>query len=104
MYNYTKHYINGEWVESTGSETIDVINPATEEKIGAISSGTEEDLDKAVKAAREAFPAFSQTSKEERVQLLENIVKEYEKRKDDLSRKSSVHRFLSQKKSNIKWD
>src|SRR5699024_11005063 len=83
MYNYTRHYINGEWVESTGGETIDVINPAKEEKIGAISSGTKEDLDKAVKAAREAFPAFSQTSKEERIQLLENIVAEYEKRKDD---------------------
>ncbi|SER70866.1 aldehyde dehydrogenase (NAD+) [Gracilibacillus ureilyticus] len=83
MYNYTKHYINGEWVESTGSETIDVINPATEEKIGTISSGTTDDLDKAVKAAKEAFPAFSQTSREERVQLLENIVREYEKRKDD---------------------
>ncbi|MFC4402932.1 aldehyde dehydrogenase family protein [Gracilibacillus xinjiangensis] len=84
MYNYTRHYINGEWVESTGSETIDVINPATEEKIGEISSGTKEDLDKAVKAAKEAFPSFSQTTKEERVQLLDNIVSEYEKRKDDL--------------------
>ncbi|KAB8129166.1 aldehyde dehydrogenase family protein [Gracilibacillus oryzae] len=83
MYNYTKHFINGEWVESTGSETIDVINPATEEKIGEISSGTEEDVDRAVKAARAAFPSFSQTSKEERVQLLENIANEYEKRKDD---------------------
>ncbi|MDX8044562.1 aldehyde dehydrogenase family protein [Gracilibacillus sp. S3-1-1] len=83
MYNYTKHYINGEWVESTGSETIDVINPATEEKIGEISSGTKEDLDMAVKAAKAAFPTFSQTSKEERIKLLERIANEYEKRKDD---------------------
>ncbi|UOQ86846.1 aldehyde dehydrogenase family protein [Gracilibacillus salinarum] len=82
MYNYTKQFINGEWVESTGNETIDVINPATEEKIGTISSGTEEDLDKAVQAAKEAFPSYSQTLREERVQLLENIAKEYEKRKD----------------------
>ncbi|SDI53671.1 aldehyde dehydrogenase family protein [Natribacillus halophilus] len=84
MRNYTKHYINGEWVESTGSETMDVINPATEEPAGRISLGTQEDLDRAVKAARAAFPSFSTTSKAYRVELLENIAKEYEKRKDGL--------------------
>ncbi|GGJ91117.1 putative aldehyde dehydrogenase [Lentibacillus kapialis] len=84
MRNYTKHYINGEWVESTGSETMDVINPATEEVTGRISAGTKEDLNKAVQAAREAFPSFSSTSVAYRVELLENIAKEYEKRKDDL--------------------
>lgn len=84
MKNYLKHYINGEWVESTGSETMDVINPATEEVIGSISMGTEEDLNRAVKAARDAFPSFSQTSKEYRIELLEKIADEYEKRKDEL--------------------
>ncbi|UJL45382.1 aldehyde dehydrogenase family protein [Virgibacillus sp. NKC19-16] len=84
MRNYTKHYINGEWVESTGSETEDVINPATEEVTGRISLGTEEDLDRAVQAARDAFPSFSTTTKEYRAELLENIAKEYENRKDDL--------------------
>ncbi|WP_440897504.1 aldehyde dehydrogenase family protein [Amphibacillus sp. Q70] len=83
MYHYTKHFINGEWVESTNNETIDVINPATEQKIGTISSGTKEDVDKAVKAARAAFLSFSNTTKEERIQLLENIAREYEKRKDN---------------------
>ncbi len=84
MRNYLKHFINGEWVESTGSKTIDVINPATEEVIGQISDGTKEDLDKAVAAARAAFPSFSQTTKEERIQLLNRIADEYEKRKDDI--------------------
>ncbi len=84
MRDYLKHYINGEWVESTGSETMEVINPATEEVMGHISMGTEEDLDRAVKAARDAFPSFSQTSKEYRVELLEKIADEYEKRKDEL--------------------
>ncbi|CDQ42017.1 MULTISPECIES: aldehyde dehydrogenase family protein [Virgibacillus] len=78
-----KHFINGEWVESTGSETIDVINPATEEIIGQISSGTSEDLDKAVDAAKAVLPAFSKTTKEERIQMLESIAAEYEKRKDE---------------------
>lgn len=84
MRNHLKHFINGEWVESTGSKTIDVINPATEEVIGRVSDGTKEDLDKAVAAARAAFSSFSETSKEERIRLLNRIADEYEKRKNDL--------------------
>ena len=61
-----------------------MINPATEELIGRISDGTKEDLNKAVAAARAAFPSFSQTSKEERIELLLRIAEEYEKRKDDI--------------------
>lgn len=80
----TKHYINGAFVESTGNEVIDVINPATEEVIGQISNGTAEDVDRAVQAAKEAFPAFAETTKEERIELLNNISTEYEKRKKEL--------------------
>lgn len=84
MRDKLKHYINGEWVESTGSETMEVINPATEEVMGHISLGTDKDLDRAVQAARTAFPSFSQTSRQYRIDLLEKIAAEYEKRKDDL--------------------
>ncbi|CDQ20443.1 Putative aldehyde dehydrogenase [Halobacillus karajensis] len=84
MRNYLKHYINGEWIESTGNEIEEVINPATEEVIGKISLGTNEDLDKAVQAARDAFPSFSQTSKEKRIELLKEIAAEYENRKEDI--------------------
>ncbi len=49
---YNKFYINGEWVEPAGRETIDVINPATEEAFATISMGTAEDVDAAAKAAR----------------------------------------------------
>nr|WP_309100162.1 aldehyde dehydrogenase family protein [Fredinandcohnia onubensis] len=79
-----KHFINGEWVQSTGSKTIDVLNPASEEVMGQISAGTKEDLDKAVEAAKSAFPSFSQTSKRERIHLLNRIADEYEKRKNEL--------------------
>lgn len=84
MLNHTKQYINGEWVNSTGTDTIEVINPATEEVVGKISSGTEEDVNRAVQAAKEAFPAFSKMSVDDRIKLLEAIAEEYEKRKDDL--------------------
>lgn len=76
MRNQVKHFINGEWVESTGSETIDVVNPATEEVMGKISSGTSEDLDKAVAAAKAVLPTFSNSTKEERIQWLHNIVED----------------------------
>lgn len=58
MRNQEKHFINGEWIASTGNETTEVINPATEEVIGTISLGTKEDLDKAVKGCSYRLPFF----------------------------------------------
>ncbi|APC47841.1 aldehyde dehydrogenase family protein [Virgibacillus halodenitrificans] len=84
MRNVLKHYINGEWINSTGNETTEVINPANKEVIGKISLGTEEDLDKAVQAAREAFSSYSTTTREQRIDLLEKIAAEYENRKEEL--------------------
>ncbi|WP_121615307.1 aldehyde dehydrogenase family protein [Virgibacillus halodenitrificans] len=84
MRNVLKHYINGEWIKSTGNETTEVINPANKEAIGKITLGTEEDLDKAVQAAREAFSSYSTTTREQRIDLLEKIAAEYENRKEEL--------------------
>ena len=70
---HDKIYINGEWVPSTGTGTIDVINPATEEVMGRIPDGTAEDVDRAAKAAAQAFPAWSQTPLEERVAYIRKI-------------------------------
>jgi aldehyde dehydrogenase (NAD+) len=61
-----KLFINGQWTPSTGAGTLDVTNSATEQVMGRIPDGTAEDVDKAVKAARAAFPAWSQLSLEER--------------------------------------
>jgi acyl-CoA reductase-like NAD-dependent aldehyde dehydrogenase len=68
-----KIYINGEWVPSSGTGTIDVINPATEEVMGRIPDGTAEDVDRAARAAAAAFPAWSQTPLEERVEFIRRI-------------------------------
>ena len=85
MRDYTKFYINGEWVGPAAPKTLDVINPATEEACGRISLGAVADVDRAVAAARAAFPAFSRTSREDRVALLERIVAEYKKRYNDMA-------------------
>lgn len=84
--NDTKFYIDGEWVEPATPNHFDVINPATEDVAGQISLGSAVDVDRAVKAARRAFPAYAATTREERLDLLRRIIKLYEAREDELSR------------------
>ena len=76
-------YINGQWVQSESSETIEVINPANEKIIGHVAAGTKEDINKAVIAASNAFQTFQYSSKDDRIELLNNIVAEYENRYQD---------------------
>ncbi|HVZ00039.1 MAG TPA: aldehyde dehydrogenase family protein [Dongiaceae bacterium] len=90
MSNHLKHYINGAWVDPVKAGTIDVINPATEEAYTKIAAGSAGDVDRAVAAARAAFPAFSQTGKAERLALLKRIAAAYEKREEDLAQAVSA--------------
>ena len=80
MYDCTRNYINGEWLESSAGEVHDIINPATEQSIGKISHGTAEDVDLAVAAARAAFEEFSRWTREQRLALLEDITQAYKAR------------------------
>ena len=80
MSNREKFYINGEWVEPSTSDRLDVINPATEESIGQVPLGGQEDVDKAVAAAVAAFESFGSTTKEERIELLSKIIDVYKTR------------------------
>ncbi|KXS09404.1 aldehyde dehydrogenase family protein [Gonapodya prolifera JEL478] len=75
-----------QWVDPVGPiRTHDVINPATEEVYARIALGSKEDVDRAVQAAKDAFPAFSVTSPEYRAELLEKIVVAYNKRKEAIA-------------------
>ena len=78
-------YINGQWVKSSGTETVDVINPATEKAVAEISLGDSVDVDRAVAAARKAFRSYSQTPVAERVDLLTTIREIYKRRLDDVA-------------------
>ena len=80
-----QHYIDGKWVNSEGGQRREVINPATEEPCVVISVGTQADVDKAVAAARRAFKSFSQTTREERLELLNRIVAELKNRGPELA-------------------
>ena len=66
-------YINGKWIPASGEGSIEVVNPATEQCIGSVPVGSATDVESAVSAARAAFPAWSQSSIEERQGYLNEI-------------------------------
>ena len=78
MYDFRKFFIDGAWVTPEGRRELDVVNPASEEVVGKILLGTAEDVDAATQAARRAFESFSQTSREDRIALLERIIKVFQ--------------------------
>ncbi len=78
-------YINSEWIDSTGDEIADVLNPATEEVIAKVPVGTTDDVDKAVAAAKAAFPAWNATPIEDRIDLMEKFYTAIEARKDEIA-------------------
>jgi acyl-CoA reductase-like NAD-dependent aldehyde dehydrogenase len=81
-----KLFIDGEWVPSAGTGTIDVIDASTEEVIGRIPDGTASDVDAAVAAARRAFPAWSATSRDERAKHLRALSEGLAARGEELGR------------------
>jgi len=83
MKRYENFYINGAWIMPEGRQTLEVLNPATEQAFATISLGTAADVDAAVSAARRAFTSFSQTSQTERVELLRAILARYMVRYDE---------------------
>lgn len=84
MREYLQFYIDGKWVDPVEPKTADVINPATEEVSGRISVGSVADVNKAVAAARKAFTSWSETTREQRLEVLLAIQAEYERRKQDM--------------------
>jgi aldehyde dehydrogenase (NAD+) len=85
MQHLHQFYIDGQWIDPVGQGQISVINPATEEAAATIATGSAADVDKAVAAARRAFPAYAQTSREDRLDLLSRIIEVYRRRSNDLA-------------------
>lgn len=85
MSNHLNFFIGGKWVGPVVPATLDVIDPSTEEAYTKISVGSKPDVDKAVAAAKAAFPAFSQTTKAERLKLLKRILEVYNERYEDIA-------------------
>lgn len=80
MLELGKFYIDGAWVEPAEASWMDLVDPATEEAYGRLALGSAADVDRAVAAARRAFPAYAATPVEERVALLRRILDIYTRR------------------------
>ena len=85
-----QNYINGEWLPSSGTETVDIINPATGEQIGLCPLGTAGDVDTAVAAAKQAFVSWRQTPVIDRVQPLFRLKTLFEDAAEDLARQVTI--------------
>ena len=78
-------YIDGKWVAASGEGTIEVVNPTTEQCIGSVPVGNAVDVESAVAAARAAFPAWSASSIEERIDVLNSISAALKERGEEIS-------------------
>ncbi len=85
MTDFTKFYIDGEWVEPEGRGTLEVIDATTEAVFATVPDGAPGDIDRAVAAAKAAFPAWSSQPAEERGKLLRRVAEELEARRDEIA-------------------
>ena len=90
MLDKRKFYIDGEWVDPVKKNDFEVINPCNEDPCGIISLGSKDDTDNAVKAAKTAFESFKETSKEERLDLLEKLLTVYKRRFGEMAEAISL--------------
>ncbi|UTW60207.1 aldehyde dehydrogenase family protein [Kordiimonas sp. SCSIO 12603] len=81
----TRFYIGGEWVSPEGKDFGDVVNPATEQVVAKVAYGNQNDVDKAVAAAKAAFPSFARTSIAERKELISAINAKLIERNEDIA-------------------
>src|SRR3954467_14181107 len=78
-------YVDGAWIASTGTGTLPITNPFTEEVIGTVPEGTPEDVDKAATAAARAFEEWSQTSLDDRVKYCTRIAEGLQARQQEVA-------------------
>ena len=90
MLDKRNFYINGKWVKPSKPNDFGVINPSNEETFATISLGAKEDIDAAVKAAKNAFNIWKETSKTERINFLEKLLKNYKKRFNEMAEAMSM--------------
>ena len=79
-------YINGQWTAAKGNKSIDVINASTEEVMGRVPAGTQDDVNAAVAAARAAFDGWSARPAAERAAFLQKIQEGLKARMEEIGR------------------
>ncbi len=90
MLDKRKFYINGKWVLPSKTKDYEVINPSNEEPFAIISLGSNQDTNAAVNAAKVSFNEWKETSKHERISLLEKLLIIYKKRANEMAEAISM--------------
>ena len=85
MTDYTRFYIGGEWVQPVGTGKLEVLDPASETVFATVPEGVPEDIDRAVAAARAAFPGWWDTPAAVRGELLGQVADLLEQRRDEVA-------------------
>jgi aldehyde dehydrogenase (NAD+) len=86
MKDCRQFYIAGKWVDPHATHDFTVINPANEEAIATISLGSAGDVDRAVAAAKSAFETYSETSVDQRLDLLRRIAEVYQSKMEEMAK------------------
>ncbi len=80
-----KNYIGGEWVDATGDDTFETVNPATGDVLGSFPRSSEADVDRAVEAAKEAYQSWRLTPAPRRAEILFRVAQRFVDRKEELT-------------------
>jgi 1-pyrroline dehydrogenase len=84
-----KNFVGGEWVDAVDGGTAEILNPATGETIAEVPQGTQADVDRAVEAAKRAWPEWRETTPQERAEMLLKLADAIEAHTDELARVES---------------
>ncbi len=84
-----KNFVGGEWVDALSGETMEVLNPATGEAIAEVPRGNEQDVERAVDAARKALPDWLDKTPKDRMELLLKLADLIDENADELARLES---------------
>jgi acyl-CoA reductase-like NAD-dependent aldehyde dehydrogenase len=98
-----QNFVGGEWVDATGGETMEVLNPATGETIAEVPRSSAEDVDRAVQSAKKALPEWLETTPGERAEMLLKLADALEQHGDEIAELESqnVGKPLSYAKDEI---
>ncbi|WP_219838543.1 aldehyde dehydrogenase family protein [Paenibacillus sp. R14(2021)] len=86
MRTLNQHFINGQFVQSIGTDVQELVNPANKKTIGTLVLGNEHDVQLAIAAAKEAFKSFAKTTVDERIQMLQRLHDAIMAREEELTR------------------
>ena len=84
-----KNFVGGKWVDAVDGDTMEVLNPATGETIAEVPRGTQADVDRAVKAAKDALPEWLESTPGERAEALLKVADALEENADELAQLES---------------